>query len=257
MAERRLERDRPALGEAGQHDPAGRNAGLDLPRDQPLDGHLRLAEMILVGDEFVAVHPDVVPGSHRHSEIDGNRAEGGVWENETGPRAQGAELGNEGREVVTVRTEPVQPDDGARGPAVPRLVDDRWFLHGRHVEAIARAVQRCGRTPSSDAGHGLRTSACRERPAWLSTRGVAGESRTKEANMRRQERRPGTPGAALVLVAASAAMLLALGGCGQSGPLHLPEKSSLSAALWTPGLAAGGVARPGADRASGGPVARG
>ncbi len=35
-----------------------------------------------------------------------------------------------------------------------------------------------------------------------------------------------TSGAALALAVASGAMILALGGCGQSGPLYLPKKSS-------------------------------
>ena len=48
--------------------------------------------------------------------------------------------------------------------------------------------------------------------------------------MRKHERGRRTPGAALALAVAGGAMILALGGCGQSGPLYLPEKASLSAA---------------------------
>jgi predicted small lipoprotein YifL len=52
--------------------------------------------------------------------------------------------------------------------------------------------------------------------------------------MRKHERGRRTPGAALVLAAACGAMILALGGCGQSGPLHLPKKSSLAAGVAAP-----------------------
>ena len=41
-------------------------------------------------------------------------------------------------------------------------------------------------------------------------------------------------GAVLALAVASGAMALALGGCGQSGPLYLPKKSSFSAAASPP-----------------------
>ena len=61
--------------------------------------------------------------------------------------------------------------------------------------------------------------------------------------MRKHERGRRTPGAALVLAIAGGAMILALGGCGQSGPLYLPEKASLAAGVAVPatepGVAAG------------------
>ena len=41
-------------------------------------------------------------------------------------------------------------------------------------------------------------------------------------------------GAGLALAVASGAMILALGGCGQSGPLYLPKKSSPSASALPP-----------------------
>ena len=49
--------------------------------------------------------------------------------------------------------------------------------------------------------------------------------------MRKHERGRRTPGAALALAAACGAMILALGGCGQSGPLYLPEKASRAASV--------------------------
>ena len=52
--------------------------------------------------------------------------------------------------------------------------------------------------------------------------------------MRKHERGRRTPGAALVLAVAGGAMILALGGCGQSGPLYLPEKASLAASAEGP-----------------------
>lgn len=68
-----------------------------------------------------------------------------------------------------------------------------------------------------------------------------------------RKREPGrrrTGGAALALAAAGGAMVLVLGGCGQSGPLYLPpEKTSPSAAASAPGLAPPAAAgRPGAPR---------
>ena len=52
--------------------------------------------------------------------------------------------------------------------------------------------------------------------------------------MRKHERGRRTPGAALALAVAGGAMVLALGGCGQSGPLYLPEKASLAASVERP-----------------------
>ena len=52
--------------------------------------------------------------------------------------------------------------------------------------------------------------------------------------MRKHERGRRTPGAALALAVAGGAMILALGGCGQSGPLYLPEKASLAAGVEGP-----------------------
>ena len=46
--------------------------------------------------------------------------------------------------------------------------------------------------------------------------------------MRKHERGRRTPGAALALAVAGGATILALGGCGQSGPLYLPGKASLA-----------------------------
>ena len=73
--------------------------------------------------------------------------------------------------------------------------------------------------------------------------------------MRKREpgRRTG-PARARALAAAGGAMMLALGGCGQSGPLYLPEKSSPSAAAPARAPAPGSVpsvaaGRPGAVRA--------
>ena len=61
--------------------------------------------------------------------------------------------------------------------------------------------------------------------------------------MRKHERGRRTPGAALALAVAGGAMLLALGGCGQSGPLYLPEKASRSAVVPLPGPVPSAIAR--------------
>lgn len=52
--------------------------------------------------------------------------------------------------------------------------------------------------------------------------------------MRKHERGRRTRGAALALAAACGATILALGGCGQSGPLYLPEKASLAPSVEGP-----------------------
>lgn len=52
--------------------------------------------------------------------------------------------------------------------------------------------------------------------------------------MRKHERGRRTPGAALALAVAGGAMILTFGGCGQSGPLYLPEKASLAASVERP-----------------------
>ena len=62
----------------------------------------------------------------------------------------------------------------------------------------------------------------------------------EEASMRRRERGRRTSGAALVLAVVCGATSLSFGGCGQSGPLHRPEKVSLAAGVTAPSP----VARP-------------
>ena len=68
--------------------------------------------------------------------------------------------------------------------------------------------------------------------------------------MRNRERGRRTPGAALALAAVGGVMLLALGGCGQSGPLYLPERSSLAADAAAP--VTGVSTEPGASAGEGG-----
>ena len=130
MAQGRLERDRPALREPREDDPVGGDAGPDLVLDERLDGALRRTQIVRIGDEGAAVVADVVPGPHRHAEVDGDRARRRVGEDEPGPFPNRAELGDDGREVVTVGAEAVEPDDGGGGGAVARLVDDGGSGHG-------------------------------------------------------------------------------------------------------------------------------
>ena len=52
--------------------------------------------------------------------------------------------------------------------------------------------------------------------------------------MRKRESGRRKGGAAMALAVASGAIILALGGCGQSGPLYLPKKSSLSVSAPSP-----------------------
>ena len=63
-------------------------------------------------------------------------------EYEAGPAAHRAQLGHDGREVVAVGAETVQPDDGRGGGAAVRFMDDGRVLHRPHVAAIGPAVQR-------------------------------------------------------------------------------------------------------------------
>lgn len=72
--------------------------------------------------------------------------------------------------------------------------------------------------------------------------------------MRKREPGHRTGGAGLALAVAGVAMILVLGGCGQSGPLYLPKKSSLSAAAPPTVPDSPAVAgRPGAIRGGPGP----
>ena len=72
----------------------------------------------------------------------------------------------------------------------------------------------------------------------------------EEASMCKHERGRRTTGARLALAAVGGVMLLALGGCGQSGPLYLPEKSSLAAGVAA--LVTGVSTEPGASAGEGG-----
>ena len=78
--------------------------------------------------------------------------------------------------------------------------------------------------------------------------------------MRKREPGRQAGGAALALAAAGGAMILALGGCGQSGPLYLPRGSEPSPGVTVP---APGFARqaaavgPGALRPAPGRTAHG
>ena len=242
MAKRGLEGDRPALGEAGQHDAVRRYPRFAFLRDQPLDGPLRFQEVVLVGDESVAVHPDVVPGPHRHSGVDGDRPRRCVREDEPGPLPERPEIGDNGHEVVAVGAEPVQPDDGGGGRASMRFEDDGRIEHGAHVEANRGAAQRSGRAPPPGRGgrggrHGRRV------PTGSSPlRAGAGAMRVKEASMQRERRGPGTRCRGLARLAAGCATLLLVAGCGQSGPLRLPDRSSLAAPSAAPERASAAVA---------------
>ena len=129
MAQGRLERDRPALREPREDDPVGGDAGADFVLDERFDGALRRAQVVRIGDEGATLVSDVVPGPHRHAEVDGDRALRGVGEHESGPVPDRTELGNDGREVVAVRPEAVQPDDGGGGGPVARLADDGGSVH--------------------------------------------------------------------------------------------------------------------------------
>ena len=62
--------------------------------------------------------------------------------------------------------------------------------------------------------------------------------------MRKHEGGRRKSGAALALAAMGGAMILALGGCGQSGPLYLPKESSLAEGVAVPATEPGVAAAP-------------
>ena len=66
--------------------------------------------------------------------------------------------------------------------------------------------------------------------------------------MRERERGRRPSGAALAAAAVCGAMIVALTGCGQSGPLYLPEKASLAASEPVRGSVSGAGGRPAAVR---------
>ena len=68
--------------------------------------------------------------------------------------------------------------------------------------------------------------------------------------MRKRERALSAPAASLVLGVVGAAMVLTLGGCGQSGPLYLPEKDVSGVFDPAAGSVAAVAARPAGSMAA-------
>ncbi len=116
MAQARLQRDRPALGEAREHDARAVHAAAPLARDELFNLGLRLADAALVGQPRDVVQRDVIPGAHVHAVVDGDGALGRVGEDEAQRQRGGQrQLAHDGHEVPAVGAEAVQPDDGAGG----------------------------------------------------------------------------------------------------------------------------------------------
>jgi hypothetical protein len=107
-----LQHDGAALRETREHDARGRRAALLLARDQLFHQHLRSAHaaLVLAPDRRVG---DVVPGAHHHAGVDGHRLHRRVRKHEANGLFGKRELGDDGREVVAVRAQAVQPDDAA------------------------------------------------------------------------------------------------------------------------------------------------
>ncbi len=115
MPQSRVQHDRAALRETGQHDAPRLDAARAFARDQFLDARLGGADARLVLAAAAELQ-DVVPRRHAHAHVDGHRHLRRVREDEADGRRRGKpEFGHDRREVVAVGAEAVQPDDGGIG----------------------------------------------------------------------------------------------------------------------------------------------
>jgi hypothetical protein len=128
------QRDRAALREARQHDPLRRNPAFAFARDQRLDLRHALAHAGFVFASRQVETGDVVPRAHPHAGIDRHRAHRCVrkYKAQRGPAAP-QQLRHQRREVVAVRAQAMQPQDGPGGRGAGlRLdaVEQGVFGHG-------------------------------------------------------------------------------------------------------------------------------
>jgi hypothetical protein len=93
-------------------DAFGRDAAVDLARDERGDAARRILDPCLVLRVGRRQSVDVVPRAHRHVAVDRDGSHGRVREDEAHGEVLEPELGHDGLEVVAVGAETVQPDDG-------------------------------------------------------------------------------------------------------------------------------------------------
>ena len=113
MAQAGLQRDRPALGKAGEHNATRGYAARFLAREQKFHALLRGAHAVLVftPDGGIA---DVVPGAHHVAAVDAYRHHRRMREDVAHGNRECNFIG-QGREVVAVGAQAVQPDDAGAG----------------------------------------------------------------------------------------------------------------------------------------------
>jgi len=104
VSQARLQRDRPALRESGQHDALRGDAALALARHQRLQQRLRRPDARFVLAPAAQLD-DVEPRAHRHAHVDRHRAQRRVREHEAHREARRqAQRGHYRLEVVAVGT---------------------------------------------------------------------------------------------------------------------------------------------------------
>ena len=156
--------DRPALGEAGQHDARSRCPTFDLAGDQRLDLLHRLLDPGRVGAVGEVHADDVVPGAHAHAAVDGHRPQRRVREHEAQRRPlRTHQLGHDRGEVVAVRAQAVQPQHRPCRRRAGFLFDALQQHAGLVPCAGWTAIMPATPQPEVAAGTGLR--AIRPLPA--------------------------------------------------------------------------------------------
>jgi hypothetical protein len=117
VAQAGVEGDRPALGEARQHDALVGDAAGVLAGDQRLHlGRRGFGALDVLGAVAVIARVDVEPRPHHVAAVDGHRPLGRVGKDEAGGRqAVGVELVHHRLEIVAVGAQAVQPDHGVGG----------------------------------------------------------------------------------------------------------------------------------------------
>lgn len=204
IAQAGMQHDSPTLGKPGQHDTTWRDTRSNLAFNQRLQLLLRLMDAIgiLAGAQIKRL--DVVPGRHTHAGIDANRTLRRMRQyNPYAMLFDDAEVRDEWFEIMAVGTEPVQPDDaGGRGAGWIDLdcIEQGCF----HAAKYARDT--------------VRFSSLRyDRPPLQI--GFGGSSTYTGSNLNRTC-------AMSIHYLRLLPLLLCLSGCGQTGPLYLPDKTA-------------------------------
>ena len=145
-----VQRHRATLRKTGEHDVGVRNSAVVFTLDQREYCLFRFADSAVVLHAHEVGYQNVVPRSHRHPAVDRDGLDRGVWEHEPNrPSGRQAQLWHDGGEVITVRTQPMQPDYSVC--RVGACFDFNAFKQ-RYV------------------GHGCSSGSCSCRSAWNSAR---------------------------------------------------------------------------------------